>query len=287
MKRANSAERKSQQLQGGSPFELKKTEYEVAEDSEVHVFGKGIVCDTEKRGQPTPQGKSVLELVVDSTAGFIPLWAKDVTLQWRFQQRSFDSFADPEAAEAAVEKLFGEALLAWGPALPVKFAKRDSAWDFEIVMRESDRCSIHGCVLASAFFPDAGQHELKLYPKMFQQSHQEQLETLVHELGHTFGLRHFFADVKETGFPSEIFGTHDKFSIMNYGAESFLTDADKMDLERLYRQAWAGDLTQINGTPIRLVTPFHSSGSAPESLVAVGKIETVIQPQASAASVGI
>jgi len=286
MTRANTTGRRPHESRGGNPFELRKTENEAAVDSEIHVFGNGVICDTEKRGQATPKGRSVLEIVVNSTGGFIPLWAKDVTLRWRFQQRAFDSFADPEAAEAAIEQLFAEALLAWGAALPVTFAKRDSAWDFEIVMRESDRCSINGCVLASAFFPDAGQHELKLYPKMFQQSHQEQLETLVHELGHAFGLRHFFANVSETGFPSEIFGTHDKFSIMNYGTESRLTDADKKDLERLYRLAWAGELTKINGTPIRLVTPFHTTGSAPESMVAVGKIETVIQPQASAALAG-
>ena len=269
----------------GNPFELRKTRIEYSEgELGPHIYGKGIVCDTEKRGQKTPQGRSMIEIVVDTSGGFIPLWAKDVTLRWRFQERSFDVFEDPEAAKAAIETLLGEALLEWGPAVPVKFAKRDSAWDFEIVMRESDRCNIHGCVLASAFFPDAGQHELKLYPKMFEQSQQEQKETLIHEIGHAFGLRHFFADVSETAFPSTVFGTHSKFSIMNYGGDSRLTEADKSDLERLYRAAWAGELTEINGTKIRLVTPFHTTGAAPESMVAVGKIETVIQPQSTAAS---
>jgi hypothetical protein len=287
MRRTYNANRPPAESRGTNPFELRKAESLAPDpDSEVHVFGKGVVCDTDKRGHATPQGRSMLEIVLDASEGFIPLWAKDTTLRWRFQERSLSTFEDPEAAEAEIEELLGEALLAWGEAVPVKFARRDDAWDFEIVVRESDRCSTNGCVLASAFFPDAGQHELRLYPKIFEQDRQEQVETFVHEIGHAFGLRHFFANVSETAFPSQIFGTHKKFSIMNYGSDSRLTEADKKDLERLYRQAWTGELTKINGTPIRLVKPFHTSGSAPESMVAVGTIETVIQPQASGASTG-
>jgi Metallo-peptidase family M12B Reprolysin-like len=287
MRRTNTIYRRLAESRGTNPFELRRAEGSATEpDPEVHVFGKGVICDTEKRGQATPQGRSVLEIVLDSSEGFIPLWAEDTTLRWRFQERSMSSFEEPEAAEAAIEELLGEALLAWGEAVPVKFAKRDDAWDFEIVVRESDRCNINGCVLASAFFPDAGQHELRIYPKMFEQSRQEQMETLIHEIGHAFGLRHFFANVSETAFPSQIFGTHNKFSIMNYGSDSVLTPADKSDLQRLYRLAWNGELTQINGTSIRFVRPFHISGSPPESMVAVGKIETVMQPHASSAATG-
>jgi hypothetical protein len=181
-------------------------------------------------------------------------------------------FADPEAAKVATEELLGEALLAWGDAVPVKFAKRADAWDFEVVMREADRCNINGCVLASAFFPDAGRHELVLYPKMFTQSRKEQVDTLIHEIGHVFGLRHFFANISETAWPSQIFGTHNPFSIMNYGNQSELTDADKSDLRRLYQTAWSGELTEINGTPIKFVKPFHTIGAPPEAIVAAAKI---------------
>ena len=218
----------------------------------VHVFGKGVRCDTETRGYATPRGRSPLEIVLDASEGFIPLWAKDTTLRWRFRERSFQFFEDPEAAKTAIEELLGDALLAWGDAAPVKFAERNDAWDFEIVMRQADDCDISGCVLASAFFPDAGRHELVLYPKMFTQGREEQVDTLIHEIGHVFGLRHFFANVSETAWPSEVFGTHKQFTIMNYGSDSELTDDDKADLKRLYQMAWAGELTQINGTPINL-----------------------------------
>lgn len=184
-------------------------------------------------------------------------------------------FQDTGAAKTAIEELLGKALLAWGDAVPVQLAKRDDAWDFEIVVREADRCSINGCVLASAFFPDAGRHEFVIYPKMFTQSEKEQVDTFIHELGHTFGLRHFFANVSETAWPSEVFGEHQPFSIMNYGGQSELTDDDKSDLKRLYQAAWSGKLTKINGTPIQHVKPFHTIGGPPENLVAVGQIHCI------------
>src|SRR5688500_14351219 len=141
MRRTYSTKRPPAESSGTNPFELRKAEDAAVEpDPEVHVFGRGVICDTDTRGHATPQGRSRLEIVVDASEGFMPLWAKDITLRWRFQEQSLNFFEDPEAAERAIEELLGEALLAWGSAMPVKFAKRDDAWDFEIVMRDIDRC---------------------------------------------------------------------------------------------------------------------------------------------------
>jgi hypothetical protein len=256
-----------------SPFQPRNPEEAAREvESQIHLYGPGAICDTEKRGYARPKNRSPLEIVVDATEGFVPLWAKDTTLRWRFQERSMSFFEDPEAAKTAIKDLLGEALLAWGDAAPVKFSQRDDAWDFEVVVRERDRCNPNGCVLASAFFPDPGQHEMVIYPQMFAQSEEEMVETLVHETGHIFGLRHFFANISETAWPSEVFGTHKPFSIMNYGSQSELTDDDKADLKRLYQAAWSGELTEINGTPIRSVKPFNAIGASPENLVAVSRI---------------
>ncbi len=261
-----------------APFRLRSSREAARElESSVHLLRKGVRCDTEKRGFPTSRGRSPFEIVVDASEGFVPLWAKNTTLRWRFRESSFKAVENPEAAKAAVENLFAKGLLAWGDAAPVKFAKRDDVWDFEIVMRHAEDCDASGCVLASAFFPDGGRHKLTVYPTMFKESKKEQLETLVHEIGHIFGLRHFFAQVSEKEWPSEIFGKHRKFSIMNYGQNSALTKYDKADLKNLYRLAWAGELTAINGTPIKFVKPFHAAGEAAENVVAVGKIETVLQ----------
>jgi hypothetical protein len=254
-----------------SPFRFSKPERD-GKTSDYHLLRPGIICDTEARGRKMPGGRSLLEIVLDASDGFIPLWEKDVTLQWRFQERSLEVFEDPAAAKAEIETLLGEALAKWGDAAPVRFTKEQDAWDFEIAVRPADNCNAVGCVLASAFFPGSGQQRLFIYPKMFAQSRKEQVDTLIHEIGHTFGLRHFFADVQETAFPSVKFGTHSPFSIMNYGELSELTAADTSDLKRLYEKVWGGELTKINGTPIRLMKPFHTSGSPPDALVAAGKL---------------
>ncbi|MGY1960879.1 matrixin family metalloprotease [Nocardia gipuzkoensis] len=229
-------------------------------EADFHVYGQKVICETDSRGYATPRNRSLTEIVLDRSEGFIPLWDKGTTLRWRFRNRSIALFEQPDAAKAKIKELLAKALLAWGDAAPVKFSQRDDAWDFEIVMREADRCNINGCVLASAFFPDSGRHQLTIYPKLFELSAQEQMETLAHEIGHVFGLRHFFANLSETDFASEIFGKHNPLTIMNYGNQSQLTEDDRADLNRLYQAVWSGTLTNINGTPIRLVKPFSSTG---------------------------
>jgi hypothetical protein len=223
----------------------------------AHVFGKGYRCDTDTLGYQTPDDRSPAELVLDASEGFIPLWQKGVTLRWRFQEHSLLHFADIVATKAAIRSLISEALLLWGDAVPVKFAERRDVWDFEVVVKAADNCDINGCVLASAFFPDQGRHELFIYPKTFGEPRKEQIETLAHELGHVFGLRHFFAQIEEKRWPSVVFGNHQPFSIMNYGAKSVMTAADRADLKKLYQKTWAGELTEINSTPVKLVRPYH------------------------------
>ena len=104
----------------------------------------------------------------------------------------------------------------------------------------------------------------------------------MHEIGHVFGLRHFFANISENEWPSQIFGTHSAFSIMNYGHDSVLTPKDKSDLKRLYQLAWSGKLTHINGTPIRLMRPYHESGASPTSMLAVSEVQPISQQRPGA-----
>ena len=239
----------------------------------LHIYGEQHICVTDDRAtekyewraneqivetlRARPRGP-LAEIVVDASEGFVPLWAENSTLRWRFNDVSMQAFADPEAAKQAIAALLMEAIGEWETACPVQFVRDDARYDFEIVMRSTERCSVNGCVLASAFFPDGGQHELVIYPTMFEQDRAEQVETLVHEIGHIFGLRHFFALISETAWPSIIYGEHKKFSIMNYGADSRLTKADKDDLKNLYKNVWAGKIMALNGTPVRLMRPFSS-----------------------------
>lgn len=250
------------------PFVLAQSDDGLRLRPQTHMISRkhGIRCGTEEMGHPTPGGLTPLELVLDASEGFIPLWDRDVTLRWQFASGTLDKFQDPAAAGAAIETLFGQAILAWGDAAPIRFARRADAWDFEIVVRPSDDCEGGGCVLASAFFPDAGRHKLDIYPMMFRQPEQERIETLTHEIGHVFGLRHFFALIKEQKWAAEMFGEQDPFTIMNYGDKSVLTEKDKADLKRLYQLVWSGQLTKINGTPIRLVRPYHEIPTQPAAI---------------------
>lgn len=227
-------------------------------ESHVHVYGAGVVCDTDKRGFPTPDDRSPLDLIVNAPGGSIPLWAKGTVLNWRFQETSMAIFRDPEAAKTYLRNLFGLGVELWGDGVPVTFSEVTDNWDFELVVAPSENCSPMGCTLARAFFPDAGRHELTLFPTLFGQSFEEQVETMAHELGHIFGLRHFFADVSETAWPFEKVGTHSRFSIMNYGPDSMMTDNDRADLAALYENFWDGTLTHVNGTPVVEVHPFSS-----------------------------
>jgi hypothetical protein len=226
-------------------------------ESEAHVFRGSKVCATDHKGYATPQNRSPLDLAIDASDGFIPLWDKELRLHWRFNEASLKHFQDPSAAQAEIRRLFSLAVMEWGDSAPVKFTERKDDWDFEIVVRKSDDCDENGCTLASAFFPDAGRHQLLIYPKMFAQDETEQKETLIHEIGHMFGLRHFFANITETQWASVIYGDHDPFSIMNYGHMSELSNTDKRDLKELYQRVWSGELKEINGTKIVKVKPFH------------------------------
>jgi len=231
------------------------------DENKVHILKKGFVCETEPRGFIRPKGKSTTKIVVDASAGFVPLWAKNTTLHWHFNENSMRYFEDRVAAKQEIRKLISDTLTAWGTASPVKFKENNNTWDFEIVMRQGDDCVEGGCVLAMAFFPDAGRHKLYLYPFLFEQKRSEQVETLAHEFGHIFGLRHYFALLQEKDSPAEIFGRHNKFTIMNYDNLSQLTTRDRSDLSKLYKLVWSGKLTVINGKPIKLFKAFHTMSS--------------------------
>jgi hypothetical protein len=224
-----------------------------ATNEQVHLLDKEIICTTDYRAHK----RSPFEIVLDATDGFIPLWAENLVLRWTFNTASLSFFQQPEAVMSEIRGLLNEAILAWGDAAPIRFTESSDNSDFEIVVERLSNCSPQGCTLARAFFPDAGRHKLHIFPTMFQQTRKEQVDTMAHEIGHIFGLRHFFAPENETLWASVIFGEHKPFSIMNYGANSELTSDDRNDLKLLYEGVWSNQIRKINGTPIKLFRPFH------------------------------
>ncbi|KAF9924383.1 hypothetical protein BGZ67_009323 [Mortierella alpina] len=221
------------------------------EDSKVHHFGKGRLCVTGERARK----RSPLEILLDASDGFIPLWENGVTLRYRFDQRTLSRSGK---TKDEILTLFNKAVNQWGDAAPVAFKESSTTWDFEFVIMRNDDCAQTGCVLATAFFPGGGQQQLVIYPKMFDYPESEQVETLVHELGHVFGLRHWNALLMEREWAAEQFGVQTPFTIMNFGEKSTLTDDDKKDLKLLYAQAWNFTLTRINNTPVVLFKPYSS-----------------------------
>jgi len=211
---------------------------------------------TKKPGVP-----GIAEIRVDSTDGFIPLWAEGQYLRWGFDIESFDVFEDPVYAMQKVKEFIDAALEAWGWQ-PITFVYQENDTDFRVVMKSQKDCDQYGCVLASAFFPSSNQDRVFLYPTLFEQDTTEIVNTLEHEIGHIFGLRHYFAGTLESDSPSELFGEDAEQSIMNYGTLSVMTDADRSDLQRLYEEAWSKQLTHLNNAEIRFIYPYRTIGSS-------------------------
>ena len=179
----------------------------------------GRRCITESRFPASPADPALAgiqpEVVVDVVKGSIPLWAPSTTLNWRFEEASLRRHSNADEMKNRVRKLLRAAISAWNRAAPVRFVESNVDWDFEIAVLKRKDCDDEGCTLASAFFPDHGRQRMLILPTIFECNHAEQVATMAHELGHVFGLRHYFANTDEVSFPSMVFGKHSSFSIMN------------------------------------------------------------------------
>lgn len=229
---------------------------------EIHSRGDvKFLCLTEEEKKVKKKVKKKKEepVLLKAVVGYgdnIPLWNKNVTLKWKFNAM-FDAYSNSDDVKNYIRGLINSAILSWGTAAPIQFKETSSnTFDFDITMAP-DNCTAAGaCSLAAAFFPNANQNSVALFPRMFTLNKSKQVDTIIHEMGHIFGLRHYFAQEKEDQWRSEIFGHHNPLTIMNYGDLSTLTAYDKEDLETLYNLVWSGKLKDINGLPVELFNSF-------------------------------
>ncbi len=202
----------------------------------------------------------------------IPLWGllgeSKQLLTWEFYDDSLgdyflnlsnsrELFGNKNELKKYIRDLIIESMQLWGDSSPYILQESDGITDFRVKVKVFDNCNPKGCVLASAFFPSDEDKELVLYPILFKQTRNKQVETIVHELGHIKGLRHSFAQ-EEIGWPNALFGHDNPISIMNYGVNSQLTDIDKEDLRKLYQAVWSGRLKELNNMPIKLYYTLHT-----------------------------
>lgn len=211
-------------------------------------------------------------LLLGSGEAVVPLWGlageSKQLLTWEFDEDSVEAyflnlnnsrelFSNGEGLKKHVRDLILESMHLWGDSSPYVLQEFDGITDFRVFIEDSDDCNSEGCVLASAFFPSDRRKSLDLYPVLFKQTREEQVETIIHELGHIKGLRHSFAQ-EEIGWPNALFGHDSPISIMNYGVNSKLTDIDKEDLKKLYQEVWDGMLERIGNMPVQLCYTRHT-----------------------------
>ena len=226
-----------------------------------HRYGANneIVCLTEIHGP-----ESGAERIMLGLGDRIPLWTPNSTLFWRFDERSMQRFSYPDQAKAHFRELIDGAMDMWGDAAPVKFQEAPPGSpltdiDFFYGLTPGNDCNPNGgCVMASAFFPSQNIERLWVFPKLLETDKSYQFEVMAHELGHIFGLRHYFAKEKEAKLPAVVFGEHSKFSIMNYGSDAMLTETDRRDLALFYTKVWNREITHVGGMNIDLVIPRSS-----------------------------
>jgi len=73
--------------------------------------GTKVICITDSRGYEQPDNKSILEIIVDASDGFIPLWDRGVTLNWRFNKSFGSYFENPSAAKDGIMKIMMPGIL--------------------------------------------------------------------------------------------------------------------------------------------------------------------------------
>jgi hypothetical protein len=200
------------------------------------------------------------KIVLDDQTGVVPVWAQGQTLTWKY---SVDAAFD-KISKSKFEDWLKQALAAWGDSAPVQVEgpKDSDDTDFTVVLYNDFFRYQGGYVLGQAFFPNTESKVFHIWPA--PEGVGNYVSTIEHELGHVFGLRHWFG-MQEGNVVYFRFDENDPVSIMNYGRDSKLTAKDKKDLKAFYHAIWSGrnlHLTDVQfGTAVSVEFQYSIAGS--------------------------
>lgn len=181
--------------------------------------------------QPDPQALVVGE------ANLVTLWNDGSTINYTILANTFPNETMRQTALTA----FSEAAYNWTNAgfTKIKLVYTDRLEDSKYTIRFQSTPS--GNTVASTFKPNLDDvTDVNVYPLFYQLggSTQElfnrQVNTMQHEIGHIFGLRHEFALTGETNRPAIQIGDPNPLSIMSYNADRTIQPSDVATINVLY-----------------------------------------------------
>ncbi|KAI8169021.1 hypothetical protein K4K49_011952 [Colletotrichum sp. SAR 10_70] len=182
---------------------------------------------------PASHNDSPFDSIQVGFDSIIPRWKASTALKWFIKAEGFPSADD---AKLAAETM-NQAAQDWNDlsfGVSISQTTDEAAANFNLVYQENPPG--HPEFLASAFFPHEANTDVVVYRTGMKSSSEYPLKsTLLHELGHVFGLRHEFADDDPKGQIQ--FMEHNKDSVMSYKGVVIIEETDKHGIREFYKLA--------------------------------------------------
>ncbi|KAE9569732.1 hypothetical protein CGMCC3_g14154 [Colletotrichum fructicola] len=182
---------------------------------------------------PASHNDSPFDAIQVGLDSIIPRWKASTALKWFLKSEGFPS---ADGAKLAAETM-NQAAQDWNDlsfGVSISQTTDEAAANFNLVYQ--DNPPDEPGLLASAFFPLQADMDVVIYGTGLKNSENYPLKsTLLHELGHVFGLRHEFADEDSRGQIQ--FMEANKDSVMSYNGVVIIEETDKHGIREFYKLA--------------------------------------------------